>query len=72
MLQVLSATHRLPSFSPRLACLLLVAPAAVLATPANHKAAANHYEHFLSEALNHCSLCHLPSDNHAPVDSSAA
>lgn len=66
MLQVLSATHRLPAFSPRLACLLLVAPAAVLATPANHKAAANHFEHFLPEALNHCSLCHLPSDNHAP------
>ena len=46
--------------------MLLAAPGVAWATPANHKAVANHFEHFLPEALNQCSLCHLPSDNHAP------
>ncbi|MBV6498679.1 MAG: hypothetical protein CJBNEKGG_00907 [Prosthecobacter sp.] len=36
------------------------------ATPANKKAAANHFEHFLPAKLADCSLCHLPSSNHAP------
>lgn len=60
------ATFRTASARRRAACLLLAAPAVALATPANHKAAANHFEHFLPETLNHCSLCHLPSDHHAP------
>jgi cytochrome c553 len=36
------------------------------ATPANKKAAANYFDHFLPAALADCTLCHLPSTNHAP------
>lgn len=36
------------------------------ATPANKKAAANYFEHFLPATLTDCTLCHLPSTNHAP------
>lgn len=36
------------------------------ANPANKKAAANYFEHFLPATLADCTLCHLPSDNHAP------
>jgi len=36
------------------------------ANPANKKALANHLEHFLPAKLTDCTLCHLPSANHAP------
>ena len=51
----------------RITAVLAVGGAAPLsATPANKKAAANHLEHFLPTALADCTLCHLPSANHAP------
>jgi hypothetical protein len=37
-----------------------------MATPANKKALANHFEHFLAERLSDCTTCHLPSENHSP------
>ncbi|MCB1211932.1 MAG: DUF1549 domain-containing protein, partial [Verrucomicrobiales bacterium] len=39
---------------------------ALWATPANKKAAANYFEHFLPATLSDCTLCHLPSENHSP------
>ena len=50
----------------RILLMLALGPGAVLATPANQKAAANHFEHFLPATLTKCDLCHLPSSNHAP------
>jgi len=45
---------------------LLAFSSAAPATPANKKAAANYYGHFLPEKLASCTLCHLPSKNSAP------
>ena len=45
---------------------LFCAPLAVVATPANKKALANHFDEFLPVKLNACTTCHLPSDNHDP------
>ncbi len=50
----------------QLALTLVIAHGAAVATPANKKAAANYFEHFLPANLTDCSLCHLPSSNHAP------
>ena len=46
--------------------MLVLAQGVATATPANKKAAANHFEHFLPANLTDCTLCHLPSANHAP------
>ncbi len=50
----------------QIALMLVLAHGTAMATPANKKAAANHFEHFLPAKLTDCTLCHLPSSNHAP------
>ncbi len=52
---------------PLVIAVLLIGGAALSwANPANKKAAANYFEHFLPATLADCTLCHLPSTNHAP------
>ncbi len=50
----------------QIALMLVLVHGVAWATPANKKAAANHFEHFLPAKLTDCTLCHLPSTNHAP------
>lgn len=57
--------HRL-HFLPRITLLIMAVQGVAWANPANKKALANHLEHFLPAKLTDCTLCHLPSANHAP------
>src|SRR5262245_14777536 len=45
---------------------LVVSSPKILATPANKAALKRHYDSFLSESLNRCTTCHLPSDKKNP------
>ena len=58
-----TSSRHLPLF---IAVLAIGGAASLSANPANKKAAANYFEHFLPATLADCTLCHLPSTNHAP------
>ena len=47
-------------------CAMLVSARNSFATPANKAALKRHYDTFLSESLNRCTTCHLPSDKKNP------
>lgn len=49
-----------------LGVVLLVSLRLSLCTPANKSALKRHYDAFLSESLNRCTSCHLPSDKKNP------
>jgi hypothetical protein len=50
----------MPARLPAAVLALLLGYSAVLATPANRKAFAEHFGTFLAKKLNDCRLCHLP------------
>ncbi|MCB1275743.1 DUF1549 domain-containing protein, partial [Prosthecobacter sp.] len=57
---------RLPVLLRVIAAVAMGGAVSAWATPANKKAAANYFDHFLPATLADCTLCHLPSTNHAP------